>query len=99
MDVGQIQLLLLGGLCVTMKIERATIVHASAVAFRSEALPGAQDREELAHFEFSLFEQFHGGGAALDDGIELGNKVHSRGQGSLVRPHVLKFQEERARVG
>ena len=79
LDVGQIQLLLLGGLCVTMKIERATIVHASAVAFRSEALPGAQDREELAHFEFSLFEYLHGCGTAFDNTVKLGDEMHSAG--------------------
>ena len=55
-----------------MKIERATlIVHAAAVALRPEALPGPQDREQLAHFEFSLFEQFHGCGTAFRDRIEL----------------------------
>ena len=76
-----------------MKVKCATIVHAGAVALRSEALPGAQDREQLAHFEFSLLEQFHGCGTALDDGVELGNQMHPCGQIRGLYTHVLEFHK------
>jgi hypothetical protein len=49
MHVREVQLLLAWRLRVALKIESATIVHAAAVAFRSKALPGADDREQLAH--------------------------------------------------
>ena len=99
MDVGQIQFLLLGGLRITMKFENAKVVTAVAVALRSKTLPGAQDREHLAHFEFSLFEEFHGCGTCFYDAIERSYEMNPRRKSRLVHPHVLQFQEERARIG
>ena len=80
MDVGQIQFLLRRSLRIPLKIKCATIVHAAAVALRSEALPGAQDREQLAHFEFPFsLENFNSCGTAFHNAVKLHDEMNPAG--------------------